>query len=221
MTPLDDPRRMYRPVDVDERWSAKVVGWVDRRLRRSALAATVTSADEYQGHLAAAVLADAERRLTRIDPLAVPVHEAAERVGCRPSEVLDRIDRGELAHISSEQMCGGPTRVPVWAVDEWRATRDAERTEARRARAATVALLGLSALYRFAFARRDRLGAARAALAPKVPATPPRVTATPWRPTRPMVCDGRPPPTPERYRPAVMLTGPPVADRDRSARTPV
>ena len=47
----------------------------------------------------------------------------------------------------------------------------------------------------------------------------PRATSTPWTYCRTMADDARPPPTPERCRPAVMLTGPPAIRRHPRART--
>lgn len=61
--------------------------------------------------------------------------------------------------------------------------------------------------------------AADVAIRAQLPATPPRVIVTPWAITHPIACDARPPPTPERCRPAVMLTGPPAHHRNRGART--
>ena len=62
-------------------------------------------------------------------------------------------------------------------------------------------------------ARAATAGALSVALAPPV-------TSTPWTYCRTLADDARPPPTPERCRPAVMLTGPPAARRHRSAHTP-
>lgn len=77
-------------------------------------------------------------------------------------------------------------------------------------------------LRRFALigmARRLAHHLAAVAVRAHPPETPPRVTAPPWAFCRPMATDARPPPTPERCRPAVMLTGPPAPRRHPRART--
>ncbi len=80
----------------------------------------------------------------------------------------------------------------------------------RRLELAGMARLVIQRL--FATEARAAAGALSVALAPPV-------TSTPWTYCRTLADDARPPPTPERCRPAVMLTGPPAPRRHPRART--
>ena len=82
----------------------------------------------------------------------------------------------------------------------------------------STSLLALSAREVAMIRKRRRLGVGIDPARPELRRIRETAPAYPLEPTRPE-CDARPPPTPERCRPAVMLTGPPATRRHPRART--